>query len=447
MLGAGLAGLSAAHHLGGRCEVFEKEPARGGHSRTHRVDGFNFDEGAHVFFGKDECSEQFVWQPLAGELIHHRAEIWNNYGGRSYGRYPVQANAHALPPELATQCLLDFVEVSRRGDHEVRNYRDWCYASFGRAFADNFMLRYARKVWTVEPEELTTEWLGTQVGGRISRPSLEQVVRGAIDRNPQEVNYLTTFAYPAQGGFGRIADPVAEGAGEVHLCQGVVRVETGARSVTLSDGTTRRYVALVSTVPLPDLVRMVSEVPVEVCQAADRLMWTSLRLVNVGVRHDKLGPGHWVYFYDEQIPFFRLSFPHKLSPGNAPPGMGSISCEIAYSRRRPLDGREAPERVIEALAEVGILRSRDEVLFVNVLDVPYAYVVFDFNRAKSLEAIHSWMLDSSIFPCGRFGEWGYHWSFEAIESGRRVAAAVTERLALVPLAPRDVRLPSAPRRE
>jgi len=109
VLGAGLAGLSAAHHLGGDCEVFEKQRYIGGHCYTRRVEGFNFDEGAHVFFGKDECSREFVLDPLETELISHRAEIWNNYGDRRYGSYPVQSNANALPAELTTLCVLDFI--------------------------------------------------------------------------------------------------------------------------------------------------------------------------------------------------------------------------------------------------------------------------------------------------------------------------------------------------
>ncbi|MGH7897669.1 MAG: NAD(P)-binding protein, partial [Candidatus Binatia bacterium] len=57
ILGAGLAGLSAAAHFEGDSEVFEKENYVGGHCRSKQVDGFHFDEGAHVFFGRDECSQ------------------------------------------------------------------------------------------------------------------------------------------------------------------------------------------------------------------------------------------------------------------------------------------------------------------------------------------------------------------------------------------------------
>lgn len=430
VLGAGLAGLSAAHHLDYECEVFEKEPHIGGHCRTKRVDGFNFDEGAHVFFGKDDCSREFVWEPLGEEMIPHRAEIWNNYGGETIGRYPVQANASAIGPELATRCVLDFIEATKQPEADVRTYSEWCYASFGKTFSEEFMLRYARKVWTVEPEEMNTEWLGSKVGGRISRPSLEQVVRGAIDPDPQELNYLTEFSYPERGGFGRIAEPLASRVSNLKLGCGVTRIETEARRITFSDGTARDYAAAISTIPLPTLVRLAVDAPAEVREAADKLMWTSVRVVNLGIAREDVGPGHWVYFYDNEIPFFRVSFPSKFAPDNAPPGHSSVSCEIAYSRRKPLDEDRLMERTVDALNRTGILRSSDQIVVQDQIDIPYAYVVFDFNREPSLRAIHSWMESVGLYACGRFGEWGYHWSFEAIESGRRVAARVAEDLGI-----------------
>jgi protoporphyrinogen oxidase len=425
VLGAGLAGLSAAHHLGGDREVFEKEAYLGGHCHTKSVDGFNFDEGAHVFFGTDECSQAFVREPLGSELVRREAEIWNNYGGRRYGRYPVQVNLHALPPELVTRCILDFVEASRQPEREVRSYREWCYACFGKTFADTFMLRYARKVWTVDPDELTTDWLGSRVGGRISRPSLEQVVRGAVDPNPQVLNYLTEFSYPEQGGFGRIVEPIASGVREaVRLGCGATRIESAARRITFADGSVREYGAAISTIPLPSLVRMTVDAPAEVRAAAEALMWTSVRCVNLGVARPHVGLGHWVYFYDHEIPFFRISFPHKLAARNAPAGHGSISCEIAYSSRKPIDDVDLVPRVVGALREVGILEASDRIVLEDQLDIPYAYVVFDFRRSEALRTIHGWMERVGLYPCGRFGEWGYHWSFDAIESGRRVAGRV-----------------------
>lgn len=430
VLGAGLAGLSAAHHLGGDCEIFEKEDYLGGHCRTKRVKGFNFDEGAHVFFGKNDCAREFVWEPLGNEMIPHRAEIWNNYGDRRVGRYPVQANANALPPEVATRCVMDFIEATRQPETEVLTYQDWCYASFGKSFADQFMLRYARKIWTVEPAEMNTEWLGSAAGGRVSRPSLEQVIRGAIDPNPQELNYLTEFSYPSHGGFARIADPLAANAGKLRLGCGVTKIESATRKITFSDGSVRDYTAAISTIPLPALVRLTVDAPDDVRAAADRLMWTSILCLNFGVAREDIGPGHWVYFYDHNIPFFRVSFPSKFAPDNAPPGHSSVSCEIAYSSRKPLERDGLVERTIDALRLTGILRDSDRIVVEDQINIPYAYVVFDFNRQESLRTIHTWMESVDLYPCGRFGEWGYHWSFEAMESGKRVAMRVAEQMGI-----------------
>lgn len=427
VLGGGLAGLSAAYHLGGECELFERAPELGGHCRTHRADGFSFDEGAHVFFGQDDCSREFVWEPLAGELIEHTAEIWNDYGGGRMGRYPVQVNAHALPPEQATRCVLDFVAAASRPEGEVHDYAAWCRASFGTAFSEEFFLRYARKVWTVEPEELSVEWLGSKVGGRISRPNLEQVLRGAIDREPQTLNYLTRFSYPTAGGFERIAAKLIGGVHRARTGCGVTVVDTAARVLTLADGTTRRYESAISTLPLPVVVSLAVDAPAEVRAAAACLMWTSIRCVNLGIEREDVGPGHWVYFYDADIPFFRVSFPSRLSPGNAPPGCGSLTCEIAYSRRRPLEERGLVPRCLDALRREGLLRPDDRLRVVDQVDAPFGYVVFDHQRTAAVAAIHGWMRSAGLEPCGRFGEWGYHWSFEAIESGQRVARAVAAR--------------------
>jgi protoporphyrinogen oxidase len=431
VLGAGFAGLSAAYHLGGDCEVFEKENHIGGHGRTKQVDGFNFDEGAHVFFGTDEISQKYVYDPIGKELFSFKAEIWNNYGDRSYGIYPVQANASALPAELATKCVLDFVNNAFEPEREVQTYEEWCYASFGKTFSDNFMLRYARKIWTVEPSEMNTEWLGSKVGGRISRPSLEQVLRGAIDREPQILNYLTEFNYPKEGGFERIISPIASEVKNIHLGAGVTEIDSAARRITFADGEVRNYRAAISTVPLPNLVRLTIDAPEQVREAAEKLRWNSIKCVNLGIKREDVGPGHWVYFYDHDIPFFRVSFPSKFSPGNAPAGHGSISCEIAYSRHKPVNEENLVGRTVEALRATGILQETDEIVVEDVMDIPYAYVIYDFNRNESLEIIHNWMRSVGLYPCGRFGEWGYHWSFEAIESGQRVAAEVKKELEAV----------------
>ncbi len=125
---------------------------------------------------------------------------------------------------------------------------------------------------------MTTEWLGSKVGGRISRPSLEQVIRGAIERDAQELNYLTEFAYPLEGGFGRIITPILNGVKTIKLGCGVTRIESQSRTIEFADGSTRQFDAAISTIPLPALVRLTVDTPNNVVEAASNLMWTSITM-------------------------------------------------------------------------------------------------------------------------------------------------------------------------
>jgi len=79
------------------------------------------------------------------------------------------------------------------------------------------------------------------------------------------------------------------------------------------------------------------------------------------------------YFYDEDVSFSRISFPHMLAATNAPPGAGSIQAEVYFSRKyRPLT--VLPESLIDPviadLKRVGVLREDDRILFRNALVLP-----------------------------------------------------------------------------
>ena len=56
-------------------------------------------------------------------------------------------------------------------------------------------------------------------------------------------------------------------------------------------------------------------------------------LVNIGVDREDLSSAHMTYFYDEDICFTRLGFPHMLSATNVPPGTGSIQAEVYFSSK------------------------------------------------------------------------------------------------------------------
>ena len=159
-------------------------------------------------------------------------------------------------------------------------------------------------------------------------------------------------------------------------------------------------------------------------EAAQRLACSTCVLVNVGVDRQDLSPAHMSYFYDEDICFTRLSFPHMLSPRNVPPGAGSIQAEVYFSSKyKPLTNapEEWIEPVIKDLHRCGLLREEDKILFKNALLVRHANVIFDLERSAALKTVHGYLDDIGIAYCGRYGDWGYMWTDESFKSGEQAA--------------------------
>jgi protoporphyrinogen oxidase len=176
---------------------------------------------------------------------------------------------------------------------------------------------------------------------------------------------------------------------------------------------------------------MIVGVPQEVRDASRRLACSTCVLVNVGVDRKDLSDAHITYFYDEDICFTRLGFPHMLSSSNAPPGTGSIQAELYFSDKyKPLtkSPQEWIEPVIADLRRCGLLHEEDRIVFSSAMLVRYANIIFDLDRAAALATVHGYLDDLGIAYCGRYGDWGYLWTDESFKSGESAAQRALDRV-------------------
>ncbi len=191
------------------------------------------------------------------------------------------------------------------------------------------------------------------------------------------------------------------------------------------------YDAVVSSIPLPVLIPMIVGAPADVVEAAKKLACSSCVMINLGVNRTDLSEGQWTYYYDRDICFTRLSFPHMFSPHTCPPGCGSIQAEVYFSDKyRPLKGSPADyvAPVIADLKRCGVLSEDDKILHTNVHVSRYAQVIFDLERADALAKVHGYLDDIGVAYCGRYGDWLYIWTDEAFISGENAAQKVLDRM-------------------
>lgn len=422
IIGSGMAGFGAASRLhadGIRPVVYDRNNYYGGHTASFRdPTGFLFDLGPHISFTKDARIQDLLASHVDQQYEALQVKLDNYWRGLRL-THPVQLHLNGLPHELVVEIITDFVKVHEAPEKPVANYEEWLIASYGRRFAELFPMQYTRKYHLTTAANMSTEWLGP----RMYRPSLQELLRGALAPWKPEVHYITHFRYPKQGGFLSYLRPFPQVA-DIRLQHEAVSIDPKARGVRFSNGTAIAYDQLVSSIALPALLPMIAGAPADVVSAARRLACSTCVLVNVGVDRADLSEGQITYIYDEDICFTRLSFPHMLSATNAPPGCGSIQAEVYYSDKyRPLDTQPDVliDRVIADLRRCGTLRDSDRVLYRGAKVVRYANVIFDLERAAALETVHGYLNDIGIHYCGRYGDWGYMWTDESFISGERAA--------------------------
>lgn len=437
ILGAGMAGFGAAYELfrhGVRADLYEARPTHGGHTSTHIYDdGFTFDEGPHISFTSDPRIQDLFARSIGGKFEQLKAYV-NNYWNGHWIKHPAQVNLFGLPDNVIVSCIKDFVEATYSDVTTIENYEDWLRKSFGHSFAETFPMPYTRKYHTTDAKNLTTDWLGP----RLYRPKLDEILIGALKREPLDVHYVSNFRYPSVGGFVTYLDhflPMAN----INLDHRVVEIDPDAKLLSFRGGKRVPYKELISSIPLPELVRLITNVPEQVRAAADMLACTQVVLVNIGLKGRIETPAQWTYFYDEDISFARLSYPSTFASSMAPEGFCSVQAEVYFSRKwKPMTTTPAEQidRVIDGLLGCGIIKDRSDIVHRSVIFAPYANIIFDHDRPTALKIVHDYLDGLGIAYCGRYGDWGYMWTDESFKSGERAARIALEQLNALPILPK-----------
>jgi protoporphyrinogen oxidase len=421
IIGAGLAGLSTAYHLGDRpCRVIEKEKEAGGLCRSYRMDGFTFDYTGHLLHFRQPAIRELVERLLPGQLGQHRRQSYI-YSHKTLTEYPYQVNTHGLPPEVVRECLLGFIATLTAPPStpkpEERSFKQWILESLGEGFAKHFMVPFNEKLWQVPLDELTSDW----VSWLVPKPELKDVINGALGIKDKAFGYNPSFLYPAQGGIGALPNAFLAGVKDIVYGCELVEVDTVRRRAVFQDGRTEHYETLVSTMPVPELVRRCAGLPPAIREAAAGLRCVSVYNVNLGVAREKVSDKHWIYFPERAFPFYRAGFPMNFSPASGRPGCSSLYVEISHRPEQITPPAELIRQVREGLERAGIFRPDDEIVVADVKDIRYAYVLFDRHRARALPAVLAELESRGIHSIGRYGRWEHTSMEDAIAQGRDLA--------------------------
>jgi protoporphyrinogen oxidase len=188
-----------------------------------------------------------------------------------------------------------------------------------------------------------------------------------------------------------------------------------------------RYESLISTIPIPELVRRCHDFPTPLKEAAAALRWVSVYNVNLGIGRAGVSDKHWIYFPEVEYPFYRAGFPMNFSPALGRPGCSSMYVEMSHKPTEHRSGEQVIGQVRAGLEQAGILLPDDELVVSDVKDLHYAYVYFDHHRAKAIPAILAELERRGIYSVGRYGRWEHTSMEDAIGQGKQIAERLRAR--------------------
>lgn len=410
VLGAGIAGLGV-YHADPSAEIYEASDGAGGLCSGFSVGDFYFDRAVHLSFSKD---------PLVREIFDRTPQYTHipspySFVHGTWLRHPAQNNLYPLPPGEKVEAVKGFLKRKGRG-RDTGSFARWLLDGYGEYLYGMVFKPYNEKYWCTDLEGMGTAW----IGDRIYQPTLDEVLLGTYMGETPNTYYAKKMYYPIGGGYfqylkGMVGEAMSRG--KLHLYKKAVRVDPVGRMVYFADGTKTQYDGLYSSIPLPELLRMVDGVPKGILGKGEGLEHTGVALVSMGLRGCRVGK-LWFYIHDADIMAARAYMPSVKSRVNAPDGCASIQFEIYFNGRHggaPGEGAAVAD-CLAALEKLGVA-GRGDVLFTDYRVLPYGNIIGLKQTEKDLPGILSWLKEVGITPVGRFGRWEYLWSDQAFLSG------------------------------
>jgi protoporphyrinogen oxidase len=309
--------------------------------------------------------------------------------------------------------------VERKAYEDIANYGEWLKASYGEEISRRFYYAYTKKYWTVEPEALTTSWIGI----RLNRPDIGKMLFGAFSPDTGNDYYAREMRYPVgNGGYETFLKPLIQGA-PIEYNKKVIKVNLEEKYVQCSDGTRCSYKRLASSIPLPELVRIMEPAPLDIKAKAKELTASKISIVSIGFNKPDIAKYLWFYIYDEDIMAARVNCPSIKSKDNVPLGCSSMQFEIYHHPDSVINSDAVVENTLQGIRKMNLCHE-DDIMFVDYRLLPYGNVLFLHNMEKERDCIKAYITGQGVDLIGRFGEWDYLWSDQAYLSGKIGGAVI-----------------------
>jgi protoporphyrinogen oxidase len=276
-------------------------------------------------------------------------------------------------------------------------------------------------------------WLGE----RVAAPDVKKVISNVIhNKTAGGWGPNATFRFPARDGTGGIWIAVAKTLPKANTRFGasgsVSKVDAEGHKVILKDGTVVNYQKLITTMAVDSLVEHMGDK--ELINLSKGLFYSSTHVIGVGIRGERperIGDKCWLYFPEDNCPFYRATIFSNYSPYNQPqkdvklatqqladgskPSSSeakegpywSIMLEVSESSMKPVDAENLLRDSIQGLINTDMIKPNDEIVSTYVRRFDHGYPTPSLEREGVLKQLLPALQAKDIWSRGRFGSWRY----------------------------------------
>lgn len=434
ILGAGPAGLGAACILaqcGVKVVVLEKLDRVGGNAGSFELAGIPVDFGSHRFHpASDPGILAMVHKMLGDDLLERPRHGRIRLMGR-WLHFPLKTpdlTIHA-PPRFVFGIIRDLlVKLLPGGKEGEENFASILRHGLGPTICEQFYFPYARKIWGMEPIEISP----IQAQKRVSSGSIASMLKKLLPARlgSREAGKKAVFYYP-RGGFGQISEALyttaLKAGADIRLESKVTRLVIGADGHRVEfehqgelQSTEVQHVW--STIPVTLLARLSDPAPPEaVADAARSLRFRSMLLIYLVLDTQQFTPFDAHYFPEADIRITRLSEPKNYSARSEPCGTTVLCAELPCREDEEVWGMEDKrlgQLVLEDLVRAGI-PVECKVRQVEVRRLPQAYPLYPVGFEKAFDLLDSWTEGlSNVLTFGRQGLYAHDNTHHALYMAR-----------------------------
>ena len=503
IIGAGPAGLTAAYELLQRTDikpiVLEQSEYMGGISRTVNYKGNRIDIGGHRFFSKSDrvmnwwssimpveaspeatisISYQNATRTVATEkgpdpsqtdrVMLLRKRKSRIYFLRKFFDYPIKLTPETLRKlglARAWAAGLSYLKSLIAPIRPERNLEEFLVNRFGRRLYLLFFKSYTEKVWGVPCREISAEWGAQRIKGLSISKAIIHFFRhlstksnspgSDISQKTTETSLIERFLYPKFGPgqlWEYVACDIRQRGGEIHCNWMVEEIHrtgahiTGVRAVHTQTGERRNFTGdyFISSMPVQDLIRGMNDVPDEVRQISDGLVYRDFITVGVLLKQlrvsddatgkNRLLSDNWIYIQEPEVLVGRIQIFNNWSPYMVRnPDQVWIGLEYFCYQTDPIWKYSDEQMSALAKAElekIGIAAAED-VLDTTVIRMPKTYPAY-FGTYDRFDKIRSFVDEfQNLYLIGRNGMHKYnnqdHSMLTAMLAVDNIAAGRTSR--------------------